>query len=80
MPQEAGCMVEISSSQLAMQHLSPCNSSVKNAAAGGGFQEGVVFIWQRLKPITAPPPDLNLVSGLKLSLCLCGHIPCGVSF
>lgn len=53
MPREAG-MMKISSSQLAMQHLSPCNSSVKKAAeGGGGVQEGIVFIWQRLKAITA---------------------------
>lgn len=84
MPREAG-MMKISSSQLAMQHLSPCNSSVKKAAEGGGGGAGRdCFYMAEIEGNHCFPPflflDLNLVSGLKLSLCFCGHKPYRFSF
>lgn len=76
-------MGEISSLQLAVQHLSLCYSCVENAAAGvegrGGIQEGVRFYMAEMQWQSQLPADHKLISCFGAEA-LCGHINSGFSF
>lgn len=84
LPQEAG-MKKISSSQLATQHLSPCNSSVKKKKRRGRDCRKGLFLYGRDGRQSLLPPLLSswiwiLFQGWRFLCCVCGENTLRIQF